>query len=287
MSRPLVVYHANCRDGWCAAWILQHCLGEVELLPANYGDEAPDCYERTVFVVDFSYPREVMEKMNAQARRLLVFDHHKTAEEDCRGARYCIFDQNESGATIAFKWCEEKGYIFGVRDRSFQKGMRLLADYVRDRDLWQWKLDKSAEINAVIRSYPMEFKGWNDMAMKMGANPFMLVDEGRAILRYRERIIEDTAKKATMGFIGGHKVPICQCTTNEIISDVCGKLAWGHPFAATWWEKEDGSRVYSLRSTDKGLDVSEIALMFGGGGHARSAGFTYPGVPFALVERHA
>lgn len=274
MSRPLVIYHANCADGWCAAWILKHSFGDVELCPAQYGDDPPDVYQRTVFVVDFSYPRAVMEKMHTEARRLHVFDHHKTAAADCAGLRFCIFDPLESGATITFKWCYDKGYIFGVRDRGFQKGMQLLSEYVKDRDLWQWKLDHSKEINAVIRSYAYEAKGWDAMALRMGANPFMLVDEGRAILRYRERLIEDAMKHPVEREIAGHKVPVVECTCFEVLSDVVGRLAVGKPFAASWFEKEDGSRVYSLRSDDKGLDVSEIALSLGGGGHNHSAGFT-------------
>jgi len=35
-------------------------------------------------------------------------------------------------------------------------------------------------------------------------------------------------------------------------------MAQGEPFAACYYDKED-SRVYSLRSTEEGLDVSEIA----------------------------
>ena len=32
--------------------------------------------------------------------------------------------------------------------------------------------------------------------------------------------------------------------------------------------------MFSLRSTDDGLDVSEIAKQYGGGGHRNASGFT-------------
>jgi nanoRNase/pAp phosphatase (c-di-AMP/oligoRNAs hydrolase) len=35
-------------------------------------------------------------------------------------------------------------------------------------------------------------------------------------------------------------------------------------------------RVFSLRSTPEGMDVSEIAKQYGGGGHKHSAGFRIP-----------
>ena len=34
--------------------------------------------------------------------------------------------------------------------------------------------------------------------------------------------------------------------------------------------------IFSLRSTDDGLDVSEIATAYGGGGHRAAAGFSVP-----------
>ena len=52
-------------------------------------------------------------------------------------------------------------------------------------------------------------------------------------------------------------------------------MAQGEPFAACYWDTE-GARVFSLRSADDGLDVSEIAKQYGGGGHVRAAGFSVP-----------
>jgi nanoRNase/pAp phosphatase (c-di-AMP/oligoRNAs hydrolase) len=46
----------------------------------------------------------------------------------------------------------------------------------------------------------------------------------------------------------------------------------GKPFAACYWDTP-GGRVFSLRSANDGLDVSEIAAKFGGGGHKHASGF--------------
>ena len=35
-------------------------------------------------------------------------------------------------------------------------------------------------------------------------------------------------------------------------------------------------RVFGLRATDEGVDVSEVAKLYGGGGHAKAAGFKVP-----------
>ena len=49
MSETLVVYHAGCHDGFGAAWVAWHALGEVCFLPAKYGDSAPEVIGKHVF----------------------------------------------------------------------------------------------------------------------------------------------------------------------------------------------------------------------------------------------
>ena len=60
MSQPLVIYHANCPDGFTAAWIARKAFGpDCEFIPAHYGDSPPDCTGRSVYILDFSYKRPV------------------------------------------------------------------------------------------------------------------------------------------------------------------------------------------------------------------------------------
>jgi len=34
MLKPLVIYHQNCWDGFCAAWVARKALGEIEAVPS-------------------------------------------------------------------------------------------------------------------------------------------------------------------------------------------------------------------------------------------------------------
>lgn len=74
--------------------------------------------------------------------------------------------------------------------------------------------------------------------------------------------------------IGGRKVPVCNMPP-VWASDAANRLAEGNPFAATY---VDGAtaRHFSLRSDAAGLDVSEVAQRYGGGGHKHAAGFKVP-----------
>ncbi len=58
--KPLIIYHANCWDGFCAAWIARMALGEIEAVPAFYGTPHPCMGFRDVYILDFSYKAETM-----------------------------------------------------------------------------------------------------------------------------------------------------------------------------------------------------------------------------------
>lgn len=91
--KPLVIYHANCTDGFGAAFAAWLKLGdEAEYLPMNYGDTSPDmmaekCRDREVYILDFSFSKLVMDHIFQAATRVTWLDHHASsrgmAEEFC------------------------------------------------------------------------------------------------------------------------------------------------------------------------------------------------------------
>jgi oligoribonuclease NrnB/cAMP/cGMP phosphodiesterase (DHH superfamily) len=74
--------------------------------------------------------------------------------------------------------------------------------------------------------------------------------------------------------IGGHNVRVANLPYT-LTSDAGNLMAQGEPFAACYWDTPNG-RVFSLRSTDDGMDVSLIAKSYGGGGHRNASGFQKP-----------
>src|SRR6478736_8978193 len=96
----LCIYHSPCYDGFTAAWVVRQAFPDAKFIGANYGDEPPDVRGKEVIVVDFSYPRDVLERMHEQAKSLLVLDHHKSAEKALEGLYYAKFDMSRSGAMM-------------------------------------------------------------------------------------------------------------------------------------------------------------------------------------------
>lgn len=74
-----VVYHKHCPDGFGAALAAWLKFGDgAEYLAANYGDLPPSLtQDDEVYVLDFSYPRAILEDMREQCRSLLVLDHRQ------------------------------------------------------------------------------------------------------------------------------------------------------------------------------------------------------------------
>jgi oligoribonuclease NrnB/cAMP/cGMP phosphodiesterase (DHH superfamily) len=290
-ATPLVIYHANCRDGFCAAWIARKALGKIEAFPANYGQAPPDVTGRVVYVLDFSYPREVMERLLTAARRTVVLDHHKTAAEALDGLHQpetgmdVWFDMTKSGGRLAWEWFWLNTFQHQTIDvRPFPAPVRLdrapwLVDYTEDRDLWRHALPETEAVNAALRSYPLDFEQWDRFAEKDPIST--LAYEGRAIRRREQQIVRDHVRNARIEpfslMVGGPAaaddlmVPVVNATT--LFSEIAGELAKGHPFAACYFDRQDGKRQWSLRSAEDGADVAEIARAHGGGGHKHAAGF--------------
>ena len=136
MTKPLVLYHGSCPDGFCAAWVAHRALGDVELHPAKYGEAPPNVMGRTVYVLDFSFPRAVLEDWHRRHANLVVLDHHKSVIKDLAGLPYVTLDVERSGARLTW-------------DHFFPEGNRALpalVAYVEDRDLWRWALPHTSAV---------------------------------------------------------------------------------------------------------------------------------------------
>lgn len=101
-------------------------------------------------------------------------------------------------------------------------------------------------------------------------------EHGAVLLRSENAYISRLCKNSAPTCFLGHSVSIVN--SPMFISELGSQLATAADFAMVWYHdhSENVIRV-SLRSTDRGADVSEIAKLFGGGGHRNAAGFSYTG----------
>ncbi len=254
-SPTLVVYHANCPDGFCAAWIAAKSLpAGTEFFPAHYGGELPDFTDRDVMFLDWC-PKPHQMPLLEVARSVTCLDHHITAKLEAEKIGG-TFDVTKSGAMLTWE--------------HFNPGVPpiQLVKFVQDRDLWQHKLNNSKEFNAALSSYPYTFEAWDEFNDLDGS---VIIKIGEAILRYQAKIVESHVKHAKLQQLCGHEVLVANATV--LFSEIGEKLAQDMPFGATYFDRADGKRQWSLRSRDGGIHVGDLAKSMGGGGHPQAAGF--------------
>ncbi len=304
--KVLCIYHGNCADGFGAAWAVRNGLKswpglDVEYFPGVHQQEPPDVTGKTVVMVDFSYKRPVIEAMAGIAQSILILDHHKTAAEDLAGfpapprdivdhlgdglpckcwlpleGVYARFDMTKSGAMLAWE--------------HFNNGNAPgLLHHIQDRDLWQFKLPGTREIQAALFSYPYDFDVWDGLVNNVVYGLPRMITDGQAIERKHHKDIAELVTVVTrMMKIGGQVVPVANLPytlTSDAGHLLCGEVQCPpgiggtttsrYPFAGCYWDTPEG-RVFSLRSREDGFDVSEIAKQYGGGGHKHASGFRVP-----------
>lgn len=260
----LCLYHRDPDGCAAAAVVLLAQNGEGTFQSVQYGEEPPDVKGKRVIIVDFSYSRDILLKMNEDAESLYVIDHHKSAQESLEDLDFCYFDMKFSGAGLTWNYFHPIDPV------------PLFLEYIQDRDLWKWELPSSKAVSVGLQLYEMTPQSYLDL-MYMKEITELLAIEGEVVLRYQEKQIERILlQEPEMVIIAGYEVPCRNHTDVNILSELCQRMAEGKPFGACYFDVPGGNRVFSLRSCEDGMDVSEIAKKYGGGGHKHAAGFNVP-----------
>jgi oligoribonuclease NrnB/cAMP/cGMP phosphodiesterase (DHH superfamily) len=239
----------------------------AEYLPSQHYYPTPDVAGKHVAIVDFSFKRPVLLEMMRSAKSLIVIDHHKTAAADLEGLdANTVFDMDKSGAVLSWEW--------------FHPGTAVprLLQFVQDRDIWTWRLPGARAFLAGLDSVPMTFEAWDAFADPATAaeREATAIADGTAITRALGMQIDAAVKNAALRTLGGEPVWVVNASAN--VSDVGNVLAKREDgrFALVFtYDLERKCYKCSLRAFHDGVDVSEVAGRYGGGGHAKASGFTF------------
>lgn len=270
------IYHAECTDGSAAAAVVRHKYPSAELYPATHGEEPPQNLEgKRVIIVDFSYPPEVLQKIKDQAGEILWFDHHKTSIPIRDQVGFGLIDLDECGTTLTWK------QLFPDRE------VPQILQYIKDKDIWTWKLPHSREISHSLREtegilnpkdaiWKKFIGGVSDSELKL------MIQRGQKIFQVFREHFKKAADKGFEVDLDGHKTLAVNWTdeASEIGEYIYKELSY--PVALLFsYEKNYWS--FSLRS--KKVDVSAIALGYGGGGHRGASGFRTETIDWLFEKR--
>lgn len=275
MREALVVYHGpSCLDGLMSAAIAKMRLPHAEFMVGVYQHE-PDYNvfrDREIFILDFSYNAEVMDKICKVAKFVVCIDHHKTAHEGLKDFKrknfIFIYDVNKSGAGLTW-------YFFYPHEP-----LPDIVKYVQDRDIWKWDYVETEAVTAALYSYPADVEVMYNFLLAGKMQLDQLKHEGKALVRAKRLEIEKTlaagVRKISWKLENGDivEVPVINCPF-ALTSEIGNILSEQSPFAIMYFDQKT-CRNFSLRSSSKNpnhVDVSAIAKLYGGGGHKHAAGF--------------
>lgn len=268
MKKILVLYHAQCADGTGAAWVAWKRFGKKAEYLSIEPREVPriSFRNREIYVFDNSFPSAIVKKIERVAKKLVVVDHHTTSEKDVKSVREHVFDNDHSGAVLAWRYFNPGKIV-----------PKLLL-HIEDFDLWKFRFANTKKISA--------FFGWGgfkipqfDKIMKQFSSlktRAKVLEQGKLLLDYENYLVERLIKNAELVNFAGYKI---LAVNSPILNSQIGFRLWHikGPFGVVWHEK-GGHRHFSLRC-DKGgkFDVSKIAARYNkGGGHKAAAAFTLP-----------
>jgi len=147
MKKITILYHANCPDGFSAAWAAWKKLKtKANYLPVEHQTPPPQGLEgKTLYMLDFTYSLEIIKELVKKNKKIVIIDHHTAAYRAIQkfwrfGLQNIemIAENENSGAVLAWKYFHPK------------KPLPAIAKYVEDGDLWKFHLPNAKEIIAVI-----------------------------------------------------------------------------------------------------------------------------------------
>lgn len=288
MPLQIIIYHANCLDGFGAAWAIHRALTSSHYplvglyIPAQYENrdeivEALSTYEfdrlPSLHIVDFSFTSKQFERLSQITKSVVYLDHHAGAEDNLIAARD-ICDTWDIEYTIKFG-SDRSGCGLAVEHYLCHETAPRILAYIQDRDLWKFRLARTKSIVAAIQSYEMDFDVWDKLP-----DTDILHHVGEHILRANKLIVESIASRDAIKRCSfrGNTAAVVECHP-RFASDVGNYLLDSH--AGTdiammrYTNMNTGEIRWSLRSREHGVNLIPLLSPLGGGGHMTAAGIVF------------
>lgn len=280
MERTVILYHGNCPDGFGGAYAAWKKFGDsAEYIALKRGIPAPEEFHGAhLYFIDFTYPREIMDRFVAEAANVTALDHHEGVEDIVRSMPEYLYDANHSGATISWTYFHP--------DEPLPK----LLSHVEDDDLFRFKLPDTKPLLAYLGIRSFKFELWDEIARTLDdpAQAETLLGKARTYREYFDLLIDQAVTRAKLVSFEGYEVLIG--TTHpmkQMVSALGNKMALAQPpFGMILQPREHGMSI-SMRG-DGSIDLTEIAQRYGGNGHPNSVAFHLnwgDPIPWTEVEK--
>ena len=259
----VIIYHASCVDGFVSAYVAWKKFGDnANYFPAKDRQIPPEGLDgKEVYIIDYSYPLDVMLSLQERSKNLVVIDHHVSSEENIKSLNNYVFDNDHSGAYLASK------YFFPNEEVS------KLVSYVEDGDLYKFLLPNSKIISRYINCVDQLFEEFVSLEKELNTVSGIekIIDYGNLLLKVHTDRVNYYAERAEKVMFEGYEIYISNAS-DKVASDLGHVLAEKTNSFSLIYYYSEGFWKCSLRSAGN-VDVSEIAKRYGGGGHHNASGF--------------
>lgn len=264
----VIIYHGKCRDGFGAAFAAWKKFGErASYVPVTDRSNPPAGLEgKEVYILDYSYSRDTLQSLEDSNKAVMVIDHHQSARADVEHFPGNIFDNDHSGAYLAWKYFHPE---LDVPELLLQ---------VEDHDLWKFEMKDNREFNTAVGLYPMTFEAWDLIveSLKDEKERAQFVAKGNLVSRFEDKLVNGILEFKERVVFEGHEVWAVNAdrTYRSILGNrLAGFNLKEHKIGLGIVYSRYGGKVHvSLRSHGD-VDVAEMAGKYGGGGHRNAAAF--------------
>ncbi len=285
MSTILCIYHSADLDGHCSGAIIKHKFPNAVMYPMNHGDIIDwDKIKKfdIVYICDFVLNpfSEMIKLENMKNIHLIWIDHHQSAINYLKESKKVIFGIQKVGVgACELTW----KYIFP--DKKVPRCVKLLSQY----DVWD-----HSDSNTIPFQYGMKSKGDTyptNNNMYKWVNVFLsnqrFIDktckDGDVIISYKNEFNKNMCNiQAFETVIDGHKAIACNrgLESSQMFKSIWNNKKWD--LMISFYLSKTCKWFVSLYTDKKGINVSEIAIKHGGGGHIQAAGFECKQLPFSI-----
>lgn len=287
-------YH-NDSDGRCTGFWVALSIGlndygkyKPQFVEIDYRIKFPiDTIRKNeqIYIVDFSISPDEMRELLKITKDVTWIDHHKTAiekyadfEHPIRGIRY------DGIAGCMLTYC----YIHHMTSRgegsikpfelSMTEDAPMFTKLIADWDVWKFDFgDDTRNFQSAFNAYDFNpnSEKW-DLFLSRNGYEKEMIEQGKTMTKFRDNWARNYMDLGFETIFEGHKcyaVNLGFCNSEYFKSLPEGKYDILMPFVF------DGN-IYKVSVYSKTVDVSQIALKYGGGGHKAAAGFQVKELPF-------
>jgi oligoribonuclease NrnB/cAMP/cGMP phosphodiesterase (DHH superfamily) len=285
-------YHSDA-DGVCSGfWVWSSYVvnNTEDYIKSDYGKPFPfDIIKpgEEVWLVDYSIEPSDMRILLGLTSNVTWIDHHKTAIDKYHGFEFDIPGLRVDGiAGCMLTYCYTKhmeqpdGSVVPFNEELMTKEAPLFTKLIADYDVWKFKYGEDTKLFQIaFTAHNLEpwSSEWNKFFGEEESSGYecTLIAAGKEMMQYRDGWAKSVMEIGFESEFEGHScyavnLPRCNSQYFDSLEKEYDMLT---PF---YWNGEQW--IVSLYSTK--IDVSEIAVKYGGGGHKGAAGFQCAELPF-------